>query len=665
MANDTQYGNESIELLKNEQRVRQKPAVIFGSDGLDGCEHAAFEIVSNSIDEAREGHGNLITVTYFEDRSIEVEDHGRGCPMDWNEKEKRWNWELVFCELYAGGKYKNNEGGDYGFSLGTNGLGSCATQYASEYMDVTVRRDGNKYTLHFKKGKPVGKKGKELLIEPTDRKKSETGTTIRWRPDLEVFTEIDIPKEYFEDMLHRQAVVNAGITFRLRIQKGKEFETTDYCYPDGIVDYVKELCGENPISLPHFISSERSGRDREDLADYKVKISACFCFSKETELQEYYHNSSWLENGGSPEKAARLAFTSAIDNYIKQQGKYTKSETAIKWQDVQDCLILVTNCFSTQTSYENQTKKAINNRFIQQAMTEFFKSQLEVYFIENKPEADKIADQVLINKRSREHAEKARQNIKNNLQQKIDMANRVQKFIDCRSKDPGRREVYIVEGDSAAGACRQSRDAEFQGVMPVRGKILNCLKADYVRIFKSEIITDLLKVLGCGVEVSDRHVKDLNSFDLGNLRWNKVIICTDADVDGFQIRTLILTMLYRLVPTLIREGYVYVAESPLYEIQCKEKTYFAYSDREKADIVESLNGAKCTINRSKGLGENDPDMMWLTTMNPETRRLIKVLPEDAEKMTQVFELLLGDNLEGRKQHIAECGNQYLDMLDVS
>ena len=665
MANDTQYGNESIELLKNEQRVRQKPAVIFGSDGLDGCEHAAFEIVSNSIDEAREGHGNLITVTYFEDRSIEVEDHGRGCPMDWNEKEKRWNWELVFCELYAGGKYKNNEGGDYGFSLGTNGLGSCATQYASEYMDVTVRRDGNKYTLHFKKGKPVGKKGKELLIEPTDRKKSETGTTIRWRPDLEVFTEIDIPKEYFEDMLRRQAVVNAGITFRLRIQKGKEFETTDYCYPDGIVDYVKELCGENPISLPHFISSERTGRDREDLADYKVKISACFCFSKETELQEYYHNSSWLENGGSPEKAARLAFTSAIDNYIKQQGKYTKSETAIKWQDVQDCLILVTNCFSTQTSYENQTKKAINNRFIQQAMTEFFKSQLEVYFIENKPEADKIADQVLINKRSREHAEKARQNIKNNLQQKIDMANRVLKFIDCRSKDPGRREVYIVEGDSAAGACRQSRDAEFQGVMPVRGKILNCLKADYVRIFKSEIITDLLKVLGCGVEVSDRHVKDLNSFDLGNLRWNKVIICTDADVDGFQIRTLILTMLYRLVPTLIREGYVYIAESPLYEIQCKEKTYFAYSDREKADIVESLNGAKCTINRSKGLGENDPDMMWLTTMNPETRRLIKVLPEDAEKMTQVFELLLGDNLEGRKQHIAECGNQYLDMLDVS
>ena len=658
-----QYGNESIQLLKDEQRVRQKPAVIFGSDGLEGCEHAVFEILSNAIDEAREGHGDLVTLTYFEDRSIEVEDFGRGCPLDWNPNEKRWNWELVFCELYAGGKYKNNAGGDYDYSLGTNGLGSCATQYASEYMDVTVWRDGNKYSLHFKKGKVCGKKGKELTVEPADRKK--TGTTIKWRPDLEVFTDIDIPVAYFEEMMHKQAVVNAGVTFRLRVQKGSRFETKDYLYLNGIEDYVKEFAGEHPLTQPTFIATERKGRDREDLPDYKVKISACFCFSKETQVQEYYHNSSFLENGGSPEKAARLAFTSAIDAYIKQQGKYTKNESSVKWQDVQDCLILVTNCFSTQTSYENQTKKAINNRFIQQAMTEFFKSQLEVYFIENKPEADRIADQVLVNKRSREHAEKARQNIKNNLQQKIDMANRVQKFIDCRSRDVNRREVYIVEGDSAAGACRQSRDAEFQGVMPVRGKILNCLKADYVRIFKSEIITDLLKVLGCGVEVHDRHSRDLSTFDLSNLRWNKVIICTDADVDGFQIRTLILTMLYRLVPTLIREGYVYIAESPLYEIECRDKTYFAYSDRERSDIVASLNGAKCTINRSKGLGENDPDMMWMTTMNPETRRLIKVLPEDAEKMAQMFELLLGDNLEGRKQYIAEYGSRYLDLLDVS
>ena len=663
MSSRTQYGNDSISQLKGADRVRKRPGVIFGSDGLDGCEHAVFEILSNAIDEAREGHGDLITLTYYEDHSIEVEDFGRGCPVDWNANEKRYNWELVFCELYAGGKYQNTDGGDYEYSLGLNGLGSCATQYASEYMDVTVRRDGNKYTLHFKKGKVCGKKGQELIVEPADRKK--TGTTIRWKPDLEVFTDIAIPDEYFDDVLHRQAVVNAGVTFRLRLEKNGKFEVRDYCYENGIMDYVRELAGEKPLTEPEFITAERKGRDREDKPEYKVKLSAAFCFSKDASVLEYYHNSSWLENGGAPDKAARSAFVSAIDAYIKQIGKYQKNESAIKFQDIQDCLVLVTNCFSTQTSYENQTKKAINNRFIQQAMTEFFKTNLEIYFIENKPEADRIAEQVLINKRSRETAERARQGMKKKLSGSIDIANRVQKFVDCRSKDVEKREIYIVEGDSALGACKLSRDAEFQGIMPVRGKILNCLKADYVRIFKSDVITDLIKVLGCGVEVKDKHTKELSSFDLNNLRWNKVIICTDADVDGFQIRTLILTMLYRLVPTLINEGYVYIAESPLYEIESKGKTYFAYSDREKAEIVDSLKGAKASINRSKGLGENDPDMMWMTTMNPESRRLIKVMPEDAERMAQVFDLLLGDNLDGRKNHIAEFGYKYLDMADIS
>ena len=657
------YGNDSISQLKGADRVRKRPGVIFGSDGLDGCEHAVFEILSNSIDEAREGHGDVITLTCYEDKSIEVEDFGRGCPVDWNPVEKRFNWELVFCELYAGGKYKNADGGDYEYSLGLNGLGSCATQYASEHMDVTVWRDGNKYQLHFKKGKVCGKKGQELITEPADRKK--TGTLIKWRPDREVFTDIDIPVEYFEDVLHRQAVVNAGVTFRLRVQHGSKFETKEFCYENGILDYVGEIVGEGALTAPFFISAERKGRDREDKPDYKVKLSAAMAFSNKVNAIEYYHNSSWLENGGAPDKAARSAFVYAIDAYIKKIGKYQKNETAIKFQDVQDCLVLVTNCFSTQTSYENQTKKAINNRFIQTAMTDFFKQQLEVYFIENKPEADRIAEQVLINKRSRETAERARQGMKKKLSGSIDIANRVQKFVDCRSRDTDRREIYIVEGDSALGACKLSRDAEFQGIMPVRGKILNCLKADYVRIFKSDVITDLMKVLGCGVEVKDKHTKDLSGFDLDNLRWNKVIICTDADVDGFQIRTLILTMLYRLVPTLIREGYVFIAESPLYEIECKGKTYFAYSDREKAEILDKLGGAKASISRSKGLGENDPDMMWMTTMNPATRRLIKVMPEDAERMAEVFDLLLGDNLTGRKNHIAEVGAQYLDMADIS
>ena len=657
-AKPQEYGNESISQLKGADRVRKRPGVIFGSDGLEGCEHAVFEILSNSIDEAREGFGNIITVTLYDDKSIEVEDFGRGCPVDWNPAEKRFNWELVYCELYAGGKYKNDDGGDYEYSLGLNGLGACATQYASEYMDVTVWRDGNKYSLHFAKGKIKGK----MLVEPSDRKK--TGTTTRWKPDIEVFTDINIPESYFLDILRRQAVVNAGVTFRFRAQHGAKFETTEFCYKNGIADYVAELAGEGPLTQPYYIETERKGKDREDKPEYKVRMSAAFCFSNRTNAIEYYHNSSWLEHGGAPDAAAKTAFVYAIDAYIKKTNKYQKNESKITFPDIADCLILVTNCFSTRTSYENQTKKSITNRFIREAMTDFFKEKLEIYFIENKAEADRIADQVLINKRSREQAEKARVSIKKNLTKNLDLANRVQKFVDCRSRDADKREIYIVEGDSALGSVKLSRDAEYQGIMPVRGKILNCLKADYARIFKSEIITDLIKVLGCGVEV-EKHGKELNNFSLENLRWNKVVICTDADVDGYQIRTLVLTMLYRLTPTLINEGYVYIAESPLYEITTKDRTYFAYTEPEKATFLEEIGDKKYTIQRSKGLGENDPEMMWLTTMNPESRRLIKVMPTDVERTAQVFDILLGDNLAGRKEHIAQHGAEYLDDLDVS
>ena len=660
MTKQQTYGNDSIASLKGADRVRKRPAVIFGSDGLEGCEHAVFEILSNAIDEAREGHGDTIIVTRYLDHSIEVEDFGRGCPVDWNEAEGRYNWELVFCELYAGGKYQNNAGGDYEYSLGLNGLGACATQYASKYFDAVIRRDGYRYDLHFEHGELVG----EMKKSPADRKK--TGSLFRWLPDLDVFTDIDVPVDFFEDTLKRQAVVNAGVTFRFRreIAPGK-FDTRDFLYEKGILDYVTELTENGAMTMPQYWEAERKGRDREDKPEYKVKISAALCFSNQVSRIEYYHNSSWLEHGGAPEKAVKNAFVYAIDAYLKANNKYTKSESKITFQDVQDCLVLVTNCFSTQTSYENQTKKAITNKFVQEAMTEFFRSRLQVYFIENAAEAARIAEQVLLNKRSRETAEKTRLNIKKKLSGNIDLSNRVQKFVDCRSKDASKREIYIVEGDSALGSVKLSRDAEFQGIMPIRGKILNCLKADYERIFKSDIITDLIKVLGCGVEVQGKKSKDLSAFDLNSFRWSKVVICTDADVDGFQIRTLVLTMLYRLTPTLIEKGYVYIAESPLYEINTKDKTYFAYSDSEKAEIMKKLEGKKVTIARSKGLGENEPEMMWLTTMNPETRRLIQVMPEDAAKTAQVFDLLLGDDLSGRKEHIALHGHEYLELADIS
>ncbi len=653
------YNDDSIVSLKGADRVRKRPAVIFGSDGIEGCEHSMFEILSNSIDEAREGYGKRIIVRRFLDKSIEVEDEGRGIPVDFNKREDRYNWELVFCEMYAGGKYKNNSGENYEFSLGLNGLGTCATQYSSEYMDVEVLRDGFKFNLHFEKGENIGG------LQKTEFRHRHTGTKIRWKPDLDVFTDIDIPLEFYKDTMKKQAVVNSGVRFILYDeQEGGAFEQYEFYYENGIVDYLTELSGGKEKTSIQYIEAERRGRDREDKEEYKMKMSFAFCFNNEVNVIEYYHNSSFLEYGGAPDKAVRNAFVYAIDKYLKANGKYTKNESKIQFVDVQDSLCLISNSFSTVTSYENQTKKAINNKFIQEAMTEFLREQLGIYFIENKMDAEKIAEQVLVNKRSRETAERTRVNIKKKLDGKMDALNRVKKFVDCRSKDLSKREVYIVEGDSALGACKLGRDSEFQAIMAIRGKILNCLKADYDRIFKSDIIIDLMKVLGCGIEISSKHNKDLSSFDLDNLRWSKIIICTDADVDGYQIRTLVLTMLYRLAPTLIEKGYVYIAESPLYEINVKDKTYFAFDEKEKADIMKKVEGKKYTIQRSKGLGENQPEMMWETTMNPETRRLIKVMPEDAERTQAVFELLLGDNLAGRKEHIAENGYKYIDMTDL-
>lgn len=661
MAKKAEYTEESISQLKGADRVRLRPAVIFGSDGIEGCEHAVFEILSNSIDEAREGYGNEITVTKFLDGSIEVLDHGRGMPMDYNEKEGRYNWELLFCEMYAGSKYNTNNGGTYEYSLGLNGLGLCATQYASEYMEAEIHKNGFCYKMNFEHGEPVG----ELQKEPYSKR--DTGTRIRWKPDLQVFTDIDIPLEYYQETIKRQSVVNEGVKFILREQVGtNSFEKYEYSYEHGITDYVKEIVGDKAFSSVQFWQTERKGKDRADMPEYKVKMNIALCFSNKVQLKEYYHNSSFLEHGGAPEKAVKSAFVSQIDSYLKANSRYLKTDSKITFQDVDDCLVLVISSFSTQTSYENQTKKAITNKFIQEAMTEFLKHSLEVYFIENKIEADKIAEQVLINMRSRIKAESTRLNIKKTLQSSNSMTDRIEKFVDCRSKDVNEREIFIVEGDSALGACKQARDSAFQAIMPVRGKILNCLKAEYPKIFKSEIITDLIKVLGCGVEVSSKANKNLSLFNMDNLRWNKVIICTDADVDGFQIRTLILTMIYRLMPTLIKEGKVFIAESPLYEINCKDDTYFCYTEKEKAQVLEEIGDKKYTVQRSKGLGENEPEMMWLTTMNPKTRRLIKVEPDySPEAVAEKFDLLLGDDLQGRKDYIAENGYQYIDLTDLS
>ena len=655
------YDDSNIELLNGEDRVRKKPAVIFGSDGLDGCEQAFFEILSNSVDEAREGYGSEVLVTVYKDMTIQVEDSGRGVPLGFNEKEGRYNWDLVYCELYAGGKYDtNSDSSAYTYSIGTNGLGAASTQFASEFMHVTSYRNGEVSEISFKKGKVDS----ELQVRPAEKKDKKSGTVVRWRPDLEVFTDINIPEEFFSDTLKRQAASNKGIKFILNFESDTGFKKYEYVYENGIVDYLKEIVGDDFITTPEYLETESVGKEREDRDEYKFKVEMIFCASNKINLLEYYHNSSWLEDGGSPDKAVKAAFPFAIDKYLKSNGKYNKNESKVSFTDVQESLVFISNSFSTYTSYFNQTKKKITNTFITSYMTDYLKSALEVYFAENPKDAERICQQVLINKRSRESAENTRVTVKKKLVGTIDIANRIEKFVNCRSKDPEKREVYIVEGDSACTSCKLGRDADFQAIIPVRGKTLNCLKAGYDRIFKSEIITDLLRVVGCGVEISGKVTGNIPKFDPENLKWNKIIICTDADEDGFQIRTLLLTLFYRLIPTLISMGKIYIAESPLYEITCGDDIYFAYDEPEKEKITAGLEGKKYTLQRSKGLGENEPDMMWQTTMNPATRRLIRVTETDADKTAQIFETLLGNELEARKSFITEYGHLYSSEADV-
>ena len=712
-SNET-YNNDSITLLKGPDRVRKKPSVIFGSDGLDGCEHAFFEILANAIDEAKAGYGNRINVEVRKDHSIKVEDFGRGVPLGWNEREQRYNWDLVYCEMYAGGKYNNSDSTAYEYSLGTNGLGACATQYSSEYMNVTSYTKDGKYSISFKKGFPTG----DLVTE--DPVKKRTGTIVEWKPDLEVFTSIDIPYDFFEDAIKRQSVINAGVTISLDFEnQDGTHQTCSYLYEKGIVDYINEIISVNgnyipqtspdvtepgeeetdneqeiiagneethdrentdgasdeyssetrtlAITTPVYFKTDCVGRDRADLSDYKLKIEMVFCFSNLVNRIEFYHNSSYLEHGGSPDKATRTAFVKAFDTYIRNTGKYSKNESKITYADIEDCLVFIVNSHSTSASYENQTKKAVTNKFIADAMTEFFQHSLEVFFAENPKQADKAASQILINKRSRENAESARVNIKKKLEKNIDIANRVEKFVNCRSKDPSKRELYIVEGDSALGSVKLARDPDYQAIMPVRGKTLNCLKSSYDKIFKSDIIVDLLKVIGCGVELGKSKGKDknLSQFDINALKWSKIIICTDADEDGYQIRTLILTMFYRLLPSLINLGRVYIAESPLYEIESKKNgTQFAYNEREKAEILKDIGDEKYKIMRSKGLGENEPDMMNKTTMNPSSRRLIRVNPDDETQTLIMFNTLLGDDIAARKAYIAANGADYIELADV-
>jgi DNA gyrase subunit B len=659
--NKREYSEQSIYSLKNEETVRQRPAVIFGTNDERGAAHAIFEILANAIDEAREGYGKQIRMSVFKDGSVEISDDGRGVPMDWNEAEGKYNWELVFTTLYASGKYKS---GSYQDSLGLNGLGATATQFASEYMDVYSTRNGKTYIMHFKKGRPVGQ------LQIVDPIREGTGTTIRFKPDPEVFINIKnkvLPPEYFINILTRQAMLLPGLEFVFyHDDLGK---TINIKYDGGMPEFIDSICKKPLLKKTLYFEGSAEGTDDPDIdpTPYTVKMRLALNFSREENFFELYHNASHLFEGGVTVDAFKNAITKAFEDHAKEIGKLEKGDRFL-YKDIELILVTVgdTNCPGNRTFFKNQTKGAINNPFIRDAYYNFVYNNIR-YWLDNDRSGEDIIDEIIANKKAREEAEKVSRKVVQNLSKSVKgIGNKPKKFVDCTSKEVEKRELYIVEGDSALGSCKMARDSKFQAIMPLRGKILNCLKEDLTTILSNEVIVDLMRVLGCGIEAKSKYIQDLPRFDINKLDWGKIIICTDADIDGMQIRCLILAMIYRLVPTLLKAGKVYIVESPLYEIIYKGKSHFAYSDEERDKIVEELikNGAKkgqIDINRSKGLGENNAEMMAKTTMSPKTRRLIPVeYPEDEETVARYFNILLGDDLEERKRII----DMYFETTEV-
>jgi len=660
------YGNSSIRTLKDEEQVRQKPAVIFGTNDEYGCANAIYEIIANSIDEAREGFGKKIKVSIFKDGSVEVADDGRGVPMDWNSAENKYNWELIFCTLFASGKYTE---GIYGSSLGTNGLGASATQFASEYMEVKSKRDGKLYVMNFKKGKPVGE------LQVTDTNSEETGTTIRFKPDPEVFINIKqnlLPPEYYINVLRRQAMLLDGLEIIFYHEElEKEIKLR---YDKGIISFLEDATPKPLISKPVLFEGYKVGTDDEEMYPdtYRFDMRFAFTFSREEQLVEIYHNGGSLIDGGATYDGMRTALVKAFEDHMKDNGKLNKSDK-LHIKDI-ECIILAigdTKAPGHRTFYKNQTKTAINNPFMKKAYTEFVYRNMRKW-IETDSQSDKILTEIITNKEAREAADRVTKKVVQSLSKGITgIGNKPDKFVDCKSKDAYEREIFIVEGDSALGSCKLSRNAQFQAIMPIRGKILNCLKKDLTDILSNEVIVDLLRVLGCGIEVKSKFIEGLPKFDINKLNWGKIIICTDADLDGMQIRCLVLAMIYRLVPTLLKKGKVYIAETPLFEITygrgSNEATHFAYSEEEKEQILGDLYkmGAKDSqikIQRSKGLGENEPEMMSISTMAPETRRLIPIeYPSDDNKVAMFFNALLGNDIEMRKMLITE----YFAMTETS
>ncbi len=629
------YDAKSITVLDGLEAVRKRPGMYVGSTGTRGLHHLIYEVVDNSIDEAMAGYCTHISVTLEPDGSVTVVDDGRGIPVGDMPRFKKSAVEVVLTMLHAGGKFG---GGGYKVAGGLHGVGLSVVNALSEQLRVEVRRDGGKYVQDFERGKPVSK-----LERVEDSLK--TGTTIKFTPDSRIFEEMEFKYETISQRLREVAYLNAGLEIGLFDQRTEDEKETIYKYKGGIIDFVLFL-NSSKESIQKRVTYLQGAR-----ADAEVEVALQFNNGFLDNVFTFTNNINTHE-GGSHLVGFKAALTRTINDYARKSGLIKEKDPSLSGDDVREGLTAVVSVKMEEPQFEGQTKTKLGNPDIKGFVESTVNSKLAEFLEENPADAKNIVTKALTASRARSAARQARELVRR--QSILESSTLPGKLADCSIKDPSLCEIYLVEGDSAGGSAKQARDRSFQAILPLRGKILNVEKAGPSRVFASQEIQAIITALGTNVR---------DEFDITKARYHRAIIMTDADVDGAHIRTLLLTFFYRYMPELIDEGYIYVAQPPLYRLTISKKHFYAYDETEMERVIKENNGKKAQVQRFKGLGEMNPDQLWETTMDPQRRNLLQVNIDDAVTADLVFDTLMGSDVEARRSFIQEHASD-VRFLDI-
>ncbi|WP_024621725.1 DNA topoisomerase (ATP-hydrolyzing) subunit B [Metaclostridioides mangenotii] len=632
---EQEYGASQIQVLEGLEAVRKRPGMYIGSTGPRGLHHLVYEVVDNSIDEALQGYCTEIYVSINEDGSVSGVDNGRGIPVELHPKTGKSTLETVLTNLHAGGKFG---GGGYKVSGGLHGVGVSVVNALSEWMIAEVRRDGKLYRQTYKKGIVQG--ALEVVGES-----DHTGTTIQFMPDTTIFEEVDFKYETLEYRLRELSFLNKGVRIIFEDKRAEHENIKEFHYTGGLIEYVKYLNKSRTGIHDEIIYIDKK------VNDCVIELAMQYTDGYTENIYSFANNINTHE-GGSHLSGLKSALTKTINDYAKRNKYLKDGEASLSGEDVREGLTVVLSVKLTDPQFEGQTKTKLGNTFMRGLVDSVTMEELGSFFEENPTTARIVVDKALRAQRAREAAKKARELTRR--KSVLESTSLPGKLADCAEKDPAKSEIFIVEGDSAGGSAKQGRDRHTQAILPLRGKILNVEKSRLDRILSSEEIKNMITAFGCGIA---------EDFDLEKSRYHKIVIMTDADVDGAHIRTLLLTFLFRYMRPLIEHGYVYAAQPPLYKIKKQKQEHYVYSDEELTELLEEIGRTGVDIQRYKGLGEMNAEQLWDTTMDPEKRTLLQVDIEDAVIADEVFSMLMGDKVAPRKEFI-EKNAKYVRNLDI-